>query len=574
MPDETYRGGINRRSFIAGAVALGMMAALPGCASNSSGTTANANSSANTASGTSSMLPETSSGTGGTLKYSILNPSCIEPYDCHERYGAQVVNCLFSPLTRYNYQQGRLECLAASSYEVDSTYREFTFHLWDDAVFHNGEKVTAAAFKHAWERIVSPLTNPGAPSSLSSYLSLVVGFDDCLAGTVSTIAGITALDETTLKIRLSSPFAEFPLVVSHPGLSPVPESVTPVGYDTFSLAPIGNGPFMMQGSWVKDGYIQMVRFDGYTYAKPALLDGVDFLIEADEDTAFVDFQAGNVDVCTIPLGHIAEASAAYGEAADGYTIKPGGQVLLGAEHAVDLLALNGSDGMVGKPEVRTAFAASIDRETLCKTVFEGAATPATGIVPPGVGGYQEAAWPKLSYSTSVASESLSVTTLLSDDPLPSSSLSFDTAAGLESVVQVLQTDFSASGITTSLNAVKHDEYLAAIANRGYSSGYLTWVAYYPSMDAILFPLFSSKAGANVTGYTDIDVDDAITTARAITAVDERDAAYQAIEKTVGDSLPVIPMGFCAHHYIGSASVNDLYIGPSCLADFRTAWLSS
>ncbi len=574
MLDATCHGGIDRRSFIAGAVALGMMAALPGCTSGQSETTSSATCTSDANAGASSILPETSSNDGGTLKYALLDPTCIDTYDCQERYGMQVASCLFAPLTTYDYQQDKIECLAAKSYEADDTRTEFTFHLWEDATFHNGERVTAAAFKHAWERIVSPSTNPTAPSSFASYLSLVVGYDDCLAGTTDTLAGVEAVDATTLRVRLSSPFEEFPLVVSHPGLSPIPESVTPEEFTAFSLAPIGNGPFMMQGTWVKGEYIQVVRFDGYAYAKPASLDGIDFIIEADEATAFVDFKAGNVDVCTIPIGHVSEVSAAYGEAADGYTMNPGGQVLLGAEHAVDFLALNGLDETMGRGDVRAALAASIDRETLCTTDFEGAAIPATGIVPSTIEGYQPAAWTKLSYDVSAATGYLFAAGFSSAEPLPSSSLSFDAGAGLETVLQTIQTNLAAAGIPTSLDAVEHDEYLASIAGRGYSSGYVTWIACYPSMDAVLFPLFGSKGGANVVGYADPDVDDAITKARAVANATERDAAYRAIEMTIGDSAPVIPIGFPTHRYVGSPYVNDLYIGPSCRADFRTTWLSS
>ncbi len=47
-----------------------------------------------------------------------------------------------------------------------------------------------------------------------------------------------------------------------------------------------------------------------------ILDGIDFKIFKDNETAFLEFQAGNLDFTDIPSGQVKAAKAQYGESAE------------------------------------------------------------------------------------------------------------------------------------------------------------------------------------------------------------------------------------------------------------------
>ena len=49
------------------------------------------------------------------------------------------------------------------------------------------------------------------------------------------------------------------------------------------------------------------------------MDGVDFKIFKDEETAFLEFKAGNLDFTQIPSGQVEASKAEFGASADGYT---------------------------------------------------------------------------------------------------------------------------------------------------------------------------------------------------------------------------------------------------------------
>jgi peptide/nickel transport system substrate-binding protein/oligopeptide transport system substrate-binding protein len=69
------------------------------------------------------------------------------------------------------------------------------------------------------------------------------------------------------------------------------------------------------------------------------------------------------------------------------------------------------------------------------------------------------------------------------------------------------------------------------------------------------------------------VDAAIAAARKITDTKQRIAAYQAVDKTIGEALPDIPLMFYKHHHVTSARVHGFVFSSMYLADFTNTWIS-
>ena len=88
---------LDRRHFVGGALAASALAALAGCTKGGTTTGGSA---------------ATGGAQGGTLRYYINNPVCIEPYNLQEDQGTQVGFQLFDSLTQYNFETGELEPLA------------------------------------------------------------------------------------------------------------------------------------------------------------------------------------------------------------------------------------------------------------------------------------------------------------------------------------------------------------------------------------------------------------------------------------------------------------------------------
>lgn len=540
---------MNRRTFVKGSLAASAMAALAACGKKGSTGAA--------ASG---------EATGGTLNYYINNPVSIDPYDLEEDQGMQVGYQLFDALTTYDFDKGELTGLAAESWDVNDAADEFTFHLVKGAKFHDGTTVTSKSFKQGWERIVNPKTSETHASSIGYHLAMVQGYKELSAGDATELTGVTCPDDDTLVVKLTQPYADFPYVCMHPALSPVPD-VALKDFDTFFFAPVGNGAFKMDGKWEDGQQINLVRFDDYSYGDKAKLDGIHFNIQKDVQTAYTEFQAGNLDVAQVPTTQLKDAISQYGESEDGSTVTPGHQVLTGAELSTYYLMLNVTDETLKDVDVRKAISLAINRQAICDTVFEGTREPAGGIVPPGMVGYVENSWEFSKYDPDAAKALLDAKYPANADGMRdiNVALTYNLDGDHKAVMEMVMADLKAVGINTTSNTAEWSSILTnTYPNADFQIGRLGWIADYPIMDNFLYPLFATGADNNYGKYSNPAVDKAISEARAIVDDQEREAKYQEIDKTIGADMPVVPLFYYKHQMVGSSRVKYLHIDPQKL----------
>lgn len=512
---------------------------------------------------------------GGTFNFYISEPAFIDPYNLQESEGTQVGQAVFDSLVAFDYLTSDITPAAAESWEPNEDATVWTFHLVEGATFHNGDPVTAADFKYAWERIC----NPENESEVSYHLAAVKGYDEMQAGEATELEGVVAVDDLTLEVTLNNSFADFEYVVGHPALAPVPADAVENGVDVdgemvaFSDMPIGNGPFMMSEPWAHDQYCKVEKFADY-YGEEPFVDGVNFAILADQDTAFLEFQAGNLDFVPIPTGQIQSTVDEFGESPDGYSVNPGEQVSLGAELATYYLLINNTDETLANPQLRAALSMAINREQIVEKVFEGTRIPATGIVPPGIVGFQEDAFQYSKYDAEAAAAMLEEAGYPGGEGLPSITLEYNTGSGHEDILALVKEDFAALGIESELVGTEWAQYLDHLDQKTYQVGRLGWIADYPIMDNFLYPLFLTGSGDNYAGYTNPDVDEMLNEARQTTDSDARVELYREIETIVGDDAVIIPLVFYRHTRVASDRVNEGVFSPNGLFNFDQVWLTA
>ncbi len=543
---------MGRRTFLKGTAAAAAMASLAACA----GTNPNETLEENAAE---SENPARGEGNPDAVARMYLNnPACIEPYNLQENQGTQVGFQLFDTLLKYDYTNQELQPCAAMEWNVNEEATEFTFTLQPGATFANGDPVTAECFKRGWTRIVDPTTDPDNPSVIAYHLAMVEGYQELSEGKTTDFAGVQAPSDDTLVVTLSQPYADFLYVCCHPALVPVPEAaVTDAGQ--FYVAPIGNGPFMMDGEWVDGQEISVVRNDNY-YGAKASIGGVYFNIQRDVETAWREFQAGNLDICDIPSQQVPDAIAQYGESEDGYTITPEHQVLNGDQTSTYYLVVNCEDPTLSEKAVRQAISLSIDRQAICDALFQGTRSPADNIIPPGINGYEPEAWPYAKYDVDQAKQVLSDAGI--DPSTITLTLVYNGDGGHGEIMQMVQADLQNNlGMTVNLDQKEWATILDDYQAGAYQIGRLGWIADYPIMDNFLFPLFYTDNGDNRSQYSNPDVDTAMDEARSNTDDAARIAALQEVNKTIAEDCPVIPLMFYKFSMCGSDHVLSLYEDP-------------
>lgn len=537
---------IDRRAFVVGGLAASALTTLSGCLRKSDSELA---------------------AIGKVLKCYISNPVAIDPYNTQETQGTQVVQALFDSLTTYDWDAGEVVPKAAESWEMTPDAKKFTFHLVKGAKFHNGDPVDAQSFKRAWERMCDP-TMP-TPSVIAYHLDPVKGAKEMQAGKAKELEGVKVLDDYTLEVTLDEAMAEFTYVCAHPALAPVPQAALD-DPEKFGLAPIGNGPFKMEGEWVADRYIYLRRFDDY-YGTPAKIDGIYFLIQKDPETAFREFEAGNLDFTDIPTGRIAELESEFGTSDDGYTITPGKQVIRGEEAGIYWLTVNVEDHLLKDITLRRAISLAINRQNIVDTVFEGTRIPATCVFPTPIDDDPSNAWEYCRYDKDAAAKLL-------DEKYPADAkgkrgitltLSYNSGGGHEDIMSCIQGDLEAIGIETKQSSLEWAAYLQAMTDGSIQIGRMGWNADYPNMDNFIYPNFLTTSENNYSKYSNKRLDEGLLEARAMVDEEERKAAYRELNHILGEDMPVIPLMCYSHNQVGSAKLKSLYYDAESKTDFAT-----
>jgi ABC-type oligopeptide transport system substrate-binding subunit len=464
-----------------------------------------------------------------TVSMYICEPQSLIPQNVTEACGGQVLAALFEPLVEYDPDTSglRMTGVAKSVRSTDNTV--WTIELKDGYRFHNGEPVDAASFARAWN---AGAYGPNAYGNSYSFEN-IAGYAD-LQGTkpkAHEMSGLKVLDPLTLQVTLSAPFSQFPLTLGYTAFYPLPKAFE-ADPQKYGQAPIGNGPYEMDGTWQHDRSIATTRFDGFAGSK-ARNGGATFTIYSSIDTAYNDLLGGNLDIMgKLPPERLAGARSQLG---DRFLERPGSQFTY--------LGFPLYDTRFRNADLRRAFSMAIDRKAVVDAIFAGAYAPASSVVPPvfplgdgdpcaGACTYDPAAARKLLHRAGGFTGPLT--------------LWFNSGAGqdkwVEAVSNQLRTNLGIEDVR--FRALDFAQYLARIDANGMTGPFrLSWVADYPSAQNYLQPLYATGAPANDFRYSDKRVDALIAAGNAARSAQDSTRYYRDAERLILADMPVVPMWF-------------------------------
>lgn len=495
--------------------------------------------------------------TGGTMRLHINQPVSLDPPNSYESEGIQVIRQVWDGLFDYDPQTLKIVPELCEKWEVSDDGLVYTFHIKKGVKFHDGSKLTAQDFVYSWTRAVLAET----ASYLAYHLSAIKGYDACQEGTAKELEGVKAIDDYTIQVTLSYPYADFINTLGHVVFYPVKQADIEKWGQDYTKHINGTGPFKFV-EWVDDQYIKLVRNDDY-YGTKAKLDAVEYKIIADENTAFLEFKAGNIDYTSIPTGKI-KATEQDPQLKDNVI-------------SIPLLALYyyGMNVQIepfkDNPKLREAMNYAIDRQNICDVIMEGVPTPATGIVPRGIIGFKENQAP-YKYDPEKAKQLLAEAGYPNGEGLPTLKFGFNTGAGHEALAEALQADLKEIGVNIEIEGYEWGTMLEK-AKAGELAFYrLGWMADYPTMDNFLYPLFYSKSSDNYSDYNNPEVDKLLLEARQTKDENERIAKYQEIERKVLADNAFIPLYFYGARKVVADHIKGFVLSPMETYDLSKVYI--
>ncbi|HAX18221.1 MAG TPA: hypothetical protein DCY00_06470 [Actinobacteria bacterium] len=494
---------------------------------------------------------------GGIMRMHLNEPVSLDPPNAYESEGIQVVRQIWDGLFTYDPETLETVPELCEKYEISDDLLTYTFYIKKGVKFHSGKELTAQDFVYSWTRVALKDT----ASYLAYHLSAIEGYDACQDGSSMELTGVKALDDYTLQVTLQYPYADFVNTLGHVVFYPVNKESIEAAADKAGEMPDGTGPFKFV-SWTHDQSIELVRNDDY-YGQKAYLDGVKYVIIPEQETAFLEFQAGNLEFTEIPVGQRASTEADP-NLKDGVIIHP----ILGLYYyGMNLQAEPFKDNLA----LREAIIYAIDRQNICDVINEGISSPATGFVPPGIPGFQENAM-DYTYDPEMAKQKLEEAGYPNGEGLETLNLGFNTGSGHEKIAEAIQADLAEIGITMEIEGFEWGTMLEKAASGEIIFYRLGWLADYPTMDNFLYPLFHSGSSDNYSDYNNPVVDQLLVEARSTVDETERIAKYREVEKTILKEAAFAPIYFYGTSRVVKTYVKGFIFDNMENYDLATVWL--
>lgn len=485
-----------------------------------------------------------SSGTAGSTT-AVISANNTEPQnplipgDTNEVGGGKVVDLLWAGLISYTPDGKTQNEVAQSITTTDNT--TFTVKL-KDWKFSNGEAVTAHSFVDAWN--YTALSTNAQLNSAFPTLTQIEGYDAVSADkpTAQTMSGLKVVDDKTFTITLSAPSSTFPESLGYAAFYPLPKEAFS-DMKSFGEKPIGDGPYTLT-SWQHNKEIDLAPNPDYNGNRKAANGGIKFVVYTDENAAYSDVQAGNLDVLDqVPSSALAtyksddtvQAISQPGSVFQSFTIP----------QSLDHFG-NNQEGQLR----RQAISEAIDRPTITKTIFSGSRTPAVDFTAPIIPGYNANLTGNsvLQYNPSDAKAKWAQANAISNWS-GTFNLAYnadgDHKAWVDAVTNSIKNTLGISAQGQPI--ATFDDFRNQITKRQLKSAFRTgWQADYPSADDYLAPLYETAApgtSSNDGDYSSADFDKAIKAAESATSDSDRQKDYDQAQEVLLKDLPATPLWY-------------------------------
>lgn len=469
-------------------------------------------------------------------------PSSLDPHRSTGSPESNIMSALWEGLITWNQDATGYEPAAAERWEFSPDGRTITFHLRPDAKWSNGDPVTARDWVRSFQRLLTPTL----AAELANFADPIVGARDYRTGRETDFSkvGIREMDTLTLEIELIDPdvmfldrFPNYPWYPLHE------ESVSATGdfFDPFNnfLVPnqlVSNGPFRLT-DWRLDRHVEVTA--NPHFHQPVRLDSVRFLAMGNLDTEERAFRSGQLHITAgIPSSKIDVYAAENHPALHRYH-RVGSRYMM----------FNTARPPFDDPQVRRAFAMTINRQQISEAVLRTGGTPAYAYI----GNVPTRHEPSVLIEENVAEAQalLAAAGYPGGEGLPPIEYLYNTLDRNRQVAEAVQQMWRANlGVAVELRNEEWKVFLDSRRQGDFQIARAGWLPFSPE-PAELYELFSTPSPTNESNWSNPEYDRLLEQARREMDVAKRQQLYHRLDQILAEEMPLIPVG----HYAVSLLVD-------------------
>ncbi|RDE08029.1 peptide ABC transporter substrate-binding protein [Pelagibacterium lacus] len=484
-----------------------------------------------------------------SFTYRILDEfTSPDPQIVEDVSGSEIVRDLFEGLINQD-ADGNPVPGVATEWSSNEDFTEWTFTLRDNAVWSDGEPVTAHDFVYAWKRLVDPAT--ASPYAWFGELMSLDNASAIIAGEAEVDdLGVEAVDDHTLVARLSAPLPHFYMMMSHASTFPAPQWVIEEHGDQWTRP----GNIVTNGAYILTEHVpqeRSVREKSETYwdAENTVIETVTALVINDENQALTRFMAGELDRTEVPIGQFPRLEEEYPDTAISIPT-------LCTYYYNFNLRDNGPEATHDE-RVRQALSYAIDRDVIVNQVLQAGQTPAYVFAPVGMANMDT---PNVEYEnwTQAERDARAVELLAEAGYGPDGEslqlgILYNTSDAHRQLATVVGQMWEQKlGVQTTLENMEWNTFLDSRENGDFDVSRGGWCADYNDPSTFL-DLFQTTSGYNDAKYSNTDVDAMLNEAKGL-----EDAAdiNRQIEEIVAVEMPIIPVYHYANAYMLNPQIQD------------------
>lgn len=453
-------------------------------------------------------------------------PTTLNPHAIGQ-LNAYIVNyCIYDTLLKKD-ADGNIAPNVAKEYEpIDDTH--IRFHLRDDVMFSNGEKLTAEDVLYTIKCITES----------SSTKATYAAFD----GENSYVE-----DEYTVVVALKKPFAAVYDFLTHSYSSIVCKSYyEAVGKDEYGINPVGSGPYTLD-SWTSGSSIVLKRNDNYWGEKGAsAMITIKFISE--QSNRAMELETGGTDIA---LG-ISTMDASRIDSSDELDL------IKVPSYQVVFLALNQTKELTSNLLIRKALAYATDVATIENVVYGEFGAVADSPMAQGVPEYFSCT--TYEYNIEKAKE------LLAEAGYPDGITltgRVQSNADFEAISAMIPNMWEKAGINIEINVYDKATYTEKGKEDGGTNITVTsQTATTGNAYQAIGTMFATTSTSGVVNNRDEMVDNLISDAAAEYDFAARKEKYAKAQQYIIDNVLIIPIAFTTQTYGVSKNVVDFDASPA------------
>ena len=436
---------------------------------------------------------------GSTLVYGSGDYTRINP--AMDEHG-EINVLLFDGLTDHD-GDGQVIPRLAERWDYDPDTLTYTFYLAQCVTWHDGQPFTAEDVKFTYEAIMDPDNgSENAPN-----------YED--------VTDITVIDDHTVSFTLSAVNTAF---LEYMTMAILPQHLLEgenMQTSDFFRAPVGTGPYKLE-SWDVGQSITLVKNPDY-FAGAANIDTIVFKIVTDSNAKAMQLQTGELD-----LAQVTPKDAASFEGKAGYTVYD----MTTSDYRGILYNFNNTYWQENA-DLIPAISCAIDRQAIVDAVLLGRGEVAYSPLQRNI--YNDPDVERWDYDPARAEQLLTEAGCTKDSEgfwqRSGQRIGFTINASPDDQVRIDMAQAAAQ----QLRSIGLDVQ-AAIPAKGIDWGgqeccIIGWGSPFDADDHT-YKVFGTDKGANYSGYSNAQVDEALTKARQTDDPAERAAAYAEFQQAL------------------------------------------